>query len=174
MLHVSFLVSVSISESVSQPRLQMCPNCKMVGTEVQRYRRMKERFWQKSSNNDEKILEKISEQDLLEKETSKNVQQYFWQKQNVSPDRLSIFLIYSLADGFLFGHIHWVTGCLSFFAGCSTTKLNFHSGLQTPLGRSISQGSESAAGKLNKMKPNWGPCQRPSTALRNGQKLELT
>ena len=103
MLHVSFLVSVSISESVSQPRLQMCPNCKMVGRQVQRYRRMKERFWQKSSNNDEKILEKISEQDLLEKETSKNVQQYFWQKQNVSPDRLTIFLIYSLADGFLFG-----------------------------------------------------------------------
>ena len=68
-------------------------------------------------------------------------------------------------------HINWVTGCLSFFAGCSTTKLNFHSGLQTPLGRSISQGSESAAGKLNKMKPNWGPCQRPSTAPRNGQNL---
>ena len=97
MLLVGLLLSVSISESVSLPRLQMCPNCKMVGREVQR---MKERFRQKSSNNDEKILEKISEQDLLEKETSKNVLQYFWQKQNISPDRSSIFLIYSLAYGF--------------------------------------------------------------------------
>ena len=78
MLLVGLLLSVSISESVSQPRLQMCPNCKMVDREVQRYRRMKERFWQKSNNNnDEKILDKISEQDLLEKETSKNVLQYF-------------------------------------------------------------------------------------------------
>ena len=102
MLIVSLLVSVSTSESVSQPRLQMCPNFKMVGRQVQRYRRMKERFRQKTNNNDEKILEKISEQDLLEKEASKNVLQYSWQKQNVSPDRLSIFLIYSLADGFLF------------------------------------------------------------------------
>ena len=101
MLLFSLFLSVSISESVSQPNKQICPNCKMVGREVQRYRRIKERFWQKSTNNnDERILEKISEQDLLEKETSKNVLQYFWQKQNISPDRSSIFLIYSLAYGF--------------------------------------------------------------------------
>ena len=105
MLLASLLLSVSTSELLSQPMLQVQRYRRMrerfwqksqPKIQVERYRKMREKFWQKSiNNNDENILEKISEQDMLEKEAfnptttslNKNVRQHFWQKQNVSPDR---------------------------------------------------------------------------------------
>ena len=69
MLLPCFILGLLMSESASQPSLQMCPNCKQVGRQALRYRGMRERFWGRTRVKDGKILEKITaKKEVVEKE----------------------------------------------------------------------------------------------------------
>ena len=68
MLLPCFILGLLMSESASQPSLQMCPNCKQVGRQALRYRGMRERFWGRTRVKDGKILEKITaKKEVVEK-----------------------------------------------------------------------------------------------------------
>ena len=116
MLLAFWILGASMSDSVSHPSFQMCPNCKLADRQVQRYRGMRERVWETSFKNG-KVLEDISAKETVEKEVLEqisakegigekefgekeigekelptgslisNMWQELWSKQNASPER---------------------------------------------------------------------------------------
>ena len=168
MLFAFFILVVSISESVSHPSFQICPNCKLAGRQVQQYRGMRERFLETSFKN-EKDLETISaKKEIAEKEVPTrsfmaNMWHEMWPNQNVSPDRWRQFFYHiHIIGGWFVGLAkklnHWISKIYLFYVS-STTELNIHSELPTGLmERSISQGLENDAGKLKITKRSWRPC----------------